>query len=61
MAAIRDCGVLRVAFDDDILIDGIEKGYIDAEPVEGNEDALDCRLTTKAILWLARKDARHAA
>lgn len=51
LLAIRDCGVLRVRFDDAVLIDGIEHGWIDAQPVDGDEDALDVRLAPPAIQY----------
>ena len=51
--AIASCGVLRVAFDDDALIDAIDLGLVDARPVEVNEDALDCRLTDRGAAALA--------
>lgn len=46
LQAIEDCGILRVSFDDDELIALIDDQIVDARPVEGNDDALDYRLTT---------------
>lgn len=45
LRAIADCGVLRVSFDSDELVDAWELGLIDATPVAGNDNALDFRLT----------------
>ena len=45
LRAISDCGVLRVAFDCDELIDAWELGLVDSKPVADSEDALDFRLT----------------
>ena len=53
LRAIGDCHVLRVAFDDEALIDAVDLGLVDAEPVEGNDDALDCRLTESGAAALA--------
>lgn len=45
LRAIDDCGMLRVPFDDAVLVDAIDLGLVDAAPVDADEDALDCRLT----------------
>lgn len=50
--ALEDCGVLRVRFDDEALIRVIESGMVDASPVDGDDDALDVRLSDAAILKL---------
>lgn len=42
---LRDCGVLRVSYDDDAMINLFERGLADTTPVADNEDALDYRLT----------------
>lgn len=45
LRAISDCGVLRVTFDSDELVEAWELGLVDASPVPANDDALDFRLT----------------
>lgn len=55
LRAIADCSVLRVGFDDEALIEAIDLGLVDPEPVEGNDDALDCRLTGRGSAALANQ------
>jgi len=57
LRAIADCGVLRVNFDSDELVDAWELGLIDATPVAGNDNTLDFRLTDagrRAVAWQMR-------
>lgn len=49
LRAIRDCGVLRVTFDNDALVEAWELGLVDASPATENEDALDFRLTAEGL------------
>lgn len=51
--ALLDCGVLRVSFDDDVLICGIESGSICFRPDENDEDAI--------IVWLSDKGKAEVA
>ncbi|MFW2445965.1 MAG: hypothetical protein ACN4E6_01445 [Qipengyuania pacifica] len=55
LRAIADCGILRVTFDDEALVDAIELGLVDGQPVEGDEDALDCRLTARGYFAQAEQ------
>ena len=41
--ALRDCGVIRVRFDHPGYISLYEKGLVRADPVDGDDDALDYR------------------
>lgn len=50
IVALRDCGVIRVRFDDDALIQGIEVGAFEASPVDGDDDALDVRLSPQVLI-----------
>jgi hypothetical protein len=50
--AINDCGVLRVAFDCDVLIEAWELGLVDASPVEDHEGPLDFTLTVPGLSCL---------
>lgn len=49
LRAIHDCGVLRVAFDNDALVEAWGLGLVDASPAAENEDALDIRLTAEGL------------
>ncbi|MCH2495997.1 MAG: hypothetical protein MK104_03190 [Erythrobacter sp.] len=55
LRAIADCGILRVAFGDDALVGAIELGLVDGQPVEGDEDVLDCRLTARGYFAQAEQ------
>ena len=61
LEAIADCSVLRVRFDDDALIAAIDIGLVSATPVEGDEDAFDCRLSNAGKIARAQALPRQAA
>lgn len=61
LKSIEDCRVLRVRFDDDALICAIDLGLVDAAPVNGDDDALDCRLTAAGALASKQQIPEKAA
>lgn len=52
--ALRDCGVLRIAFDDERLCLGVTNGYFTASPVLGRIGVFDYRLAPRGVA-LAQK------
>lgn len=49
LRAIADCGIIRVAFDCDPLVEAWELGLVSSSTVADSEDALDFRLTAAGI------------
>ena len=52
--ALRDCGLMRVTFDADVLLGMIDHGYVDFRPVPENEDPLDVWLTKQGHIRATR-------
>lgn len=63
--ALLDCGGMRVAFDDDVLIKGIDLGLVDYRAVDDDENALDVWLSDEgkkvALKRLCRRLRRNMA